>query len=249
VTSRRHGGRDAEAKDGHSRSYHLAYKLVNCKSVPTELSPSHLHGNYAVRGDMENSVHFGFNEATDTLRRLTFASGQPMRNVTNMGLKLLSIPELTTDDIDLMDRYAHKLIHGRSVFLSYAHADSAYVARLERELAKQDIQVRCDRSVLSAGDSFEEALRKEARSADCVMVLISRNTPASEWVRREVDWALAEYRAGGFVKRIVPLLLPGAALDNFPELRDMLHCRQWPRKANAEFFGAVGTDIRGHGGR
>mgnify|MGYP002080501510 FL=1 len=237
VTSRR--------RPGQPRRYHLAYKLVDCSSVPADESASHGYGPYAVRGKMRRSTHFGFNDATETLRKLRFTSGESMGDGANLGLRLLGLPELTDGDIDRMERLEHRLVHGRTIFVSYAHKDEPHVAALEQGLARHDIHIHRDETILRGGDAFAEALRKEVRSVDCVLVVISRNAARSEWVRSEVAWALADHRERGFVKRIVPLLLPSGRLDDFPDLRGTLHCRKWPRQPDATFFANLAADIRG----
>jgi hypothetical protein len=85
------------------RRYHLAYKLVNCTVVRPEESIFSGDWKYVVRAkDWGQSRHFGYNDATDTVRRLQFTTGKAMSDVSNIGLRLLSIPELRTEDVVLL---------------------------------------------------------------------------------------------------------------------------------------------------
>jgi hypothetical protein len=214
------------------RRYHLAYKLVDC--LPVEPSASLFSGryDYVVRArDWEASRHFGFNDASSTLRRLRFTSGKPMAEVSNPGLRLLSIPELTNGDVTLLERLQHQIEQGRNVFISYSHRDAAIASAIEAELATRDVSVSRDVTMLAPGQPWEQALREEVAGTDCFVVLISPHsaTPGS-YVRREVNWALAEYASGGLVSTILPILLPGGRWEAFPKLHRF---QRWDYPARA----------------
>jgi hypothetical protein len=96
------------------RRYHLAYKLVDCTAIEPRASLFSGRYDYVVRArDWQASRHFGFNDATSTLRRLRFTSGKPMAEVGNAGLRLLSIPELASGDVTLLERLQHRIEQGR----------------------------------------------------------------------------------------------------------------------------------------
>lgn len=201
------------------RHYHLAYKLVNCKSVDPRQSLFSGKWKHVVRArDWAQSRHFRYNDATDTLRRLRFATGRPMSEVKNIGLRLLSIPALTSEDIALLERLQHKIENGRAVFVSYSREDSAAAATLEHELGNRDVSTSRDVAFLDPGQEWADALRREVTGTDCFLVLISPASAKSAWVRREVAWALQEYEAHGLVKYIVPVVLPSGGWEEFPSL-------------------------------
>jgi len=201
------------------RKYHLAYKLVNCASVSPEQSIFSGKWQYVVRAqDRGESRHFGYNDATDTLCKLQFTSGKPMSAVSNMGLRLLSIPELATQDVVLLQRLQHKIENSRSVFVSYSHEDASWVENIEYELSKRDVSVSRDVAFLVPGQEFEEAIQQEVTGTDSFIVLISPRAAESSWVRREISWAVKEYRAHGLVNWIIPIVLPSGGWDHFPEL-------------------------------
>jgi hypothetical protein len=211
VTSRRRGR--------SPRRYHLAYKLVDCAPVPPEDSTFSSRWEYVVRArDWRASRHFGLNDATSTLRRLRFTTGRPMAEVTNLGLRLLGIPGLTDEDVALLDRLQHHIEHARAAFVSYAHADAALAATIEAELERRDVSVSRDVALLRPGEEWAAALEREVTGTDAFVVLVSPAAAASEWVRREVAWALAEHDRGGLVRAIVPVVLPGGGWEEFPEL-------------------------------
>lgn len=206
-------------KARESRRYHLAYKLVNCTVVRPEESLFSGTWKYVVRAqDWGQSCHFRYNDATDAVRRLQFTSGKPMSEVSNIGLRLLSIPELSTEDVRLLQRLQHKIENSRAVFMSYARADAILAAKIESELGKRDVSVSRDVAFLKPGQEWREALEQEVTGTDCFIVLISPSAATSPWVRREVHWALREYQARGLVKSIIPAILPQGGWKAFPEL-------------------------------
>lgn len=226
------------------RRYHLAYKLVNCTAVLPEQSIFSNKWSYVVRAqDWRESRHFGYNNATDTLRRLHFTSGKSMSEVSNMGLRLLSIPELTADDIGLLQRLQHKIENGRAVFISYSHADATLAAKIEYELSKRDISVSRDMAFLLPGQDWAEAIQQEVTGTDSFVVLISPSAAQSPWVRHEVSWAINEYAARGLVKSIIPVVLPQGGWDQFPELHRFQRCEYPAQERQQEGFDQLAKGI------
>ena len=201
------------------RKYHLAYKLVKCKTILPEESLFSGRWKYVVRAqDWNESRHFGYNDATDVLNRLQFTSGKSMKEVSNRGLRLLSIPELNSEDITLLERFQNKIENGRTVFLSYSRKDSKLAEVIEYELEKRELSVSRDVTFLKPGQEWADALRKEVSGTDCFIVLISSNSAKSQNVRDEVNWALNEYGEQGLVKSIIPAVSPIGGWEEFPEL-------------------------------
>jgi hypothetical protein len=227
------------------RRYHLAYKLVDCVVIDPAASLYSGRYGYVVRArDWRASRHFGFNDATSTLQRLRFTSGKPMAEVTNPGLRLLSIPELSSEDVELLERLQHKIEHGRNVFISYAHEDATIASLIESELANRDVSVSRDISMLQPGQRWEDALRKEVAGTDCFVVLVSPNSAAAtSYVRREVAWALAEYASGGLVTTILPIVLAGGGWEAFPELHRFQSWHYPTRTTHTEAFDRLAEGI------
>ncbi len=235
VTSRR--------KAGEPRRYSLAYKLVDCISAPPWQEKAEQFGPYMVRArNWDHSVHFSSNDATQTLLRLHFTSGQPVTERSKIGLRLLTIPQLTPQDVDLLERFQQKILSGRTAFVSYAHEDKRIAARLERELEARHIHVRRDENFLHAGEPWEKGLARAAQSSDCVMVLISPHAAQSAWVEREVNWAVAEQKAGGLVERIIPIVLPRGGWNQFRQLHPYQKV-DYPPRPPAAFFNRLAKDI------
>jgi hypothetical protein len=211
VTSRR-------TQDGALR-YSLAYKLVDCVARTPDPAKEERFGPNMVYGqDWIRSVHFPYNDATGILRRLRFASGPPMSEVNNIGFRLQGIPRLAEEDVALLEAFQQKVLSERTVFLSYDHDDSAIADQLEVELGARNVHLFRDTTALQPGEDWEPSLRRAAHSSDYLLVLVSERAAQSEWVKREILWALAERREGGLVERIIPLILTRAGWEGFPEL-------------------------------
>ncbi len=220
LVTRRQGG-------GAVARYHLAYKLVECTQVDPHGSLFSGSYRYVVRArDWARSRHFRYNDATGTLWRLSFSPAEPAAGAANdLERRLQSVPELTSADVALLERLQHKIERGRAVFVSYSHEDSAFASTLELELGERHISVSRDVVFLEPGHEWERALQQEVSGTDCFVVLVSSNAAGSEWVRREIGWALREYEEGGLVKAIIPIALPSGGGGEFPELVRFQHWR------------------------
>jgi hypothetical protein len=235
VTSRR--------KPGEERRYHLAYKLVDCEAAPPWEEKAEQFGPHMVRArDYNRCVHFPYNDATDTLLRLRFTSGRPLTDRSKIGLRLLSIPQLTADDILLMEAFEQRVLSERTVFLSYSHRNRRPAARLESELEARNVHVYRDATALRAGEDWRATLRRAVRAVDCLLVLVSPAAAASQEVHREVGWATDELAAGGLVERIIPLVLPSGGWDDFPELH-RFHRVDHPQRPGPAFFDRLADEI------
>jgi TIR domain len=228
-----------------ARRYHLAYKLADCAAIEPFHSLVSGRYRYVVRArDWRASRHFGFNDATSTLQRLRFMSGKPMADVGNPGLRLLSIPELTSGDVALLERLQHRIEHGRNVFMSYSHEDAAIASAIETELGDRDVSVSRDMTMLQPGQRWEDALREEVAGTDCFVVLVSPNSAAgTSYVHREVEWALAEHAVGGLVTTILPIVLAGGGWDKFPELHRFQRWDYPTRTTHPEGFDRLAEGI------
>ncbi len=72
------------------------------------------------------------------------------------------------------------------VFVSYDSDDRARVEPLVRELETAGFEVWWDRQI-NAGESFDRTIEQELSSASCVLVVWSKNSIDSDWVREEAE--------------------------------------------------------------
>lgn len=91
---------------------------------------------------------------------------------------------------------------GPAIFLSYAHADRAKAQRLATALEQSGYTVWWD-ALIEGGSRFAHSIDEALRKADAVVVLWSKHSIASDWVRDEAAQGRDRHR-------LVPLSLDGS---------------------------------------
>jgi len=79
-----------------------------------------------------------------------------------------------------------------SFFISYSHQDEAIAQQLQRDLRNNDIPCWCASHDLRPGSYYREGIDKAIPSQEKVLLLLSRYSVASGWVRHEVELMLAQ---------------------------------------------------------
>lgn len=85
------------------------------------------------------------------------------------------------------------------IFLSYAGEDRSRASQLADALGKLGWRVWWDRTILP-GKTFDKVIESELNAATCVIVLWSKTSVESQWVRAEAGEALND-------SRLIPVLL------------------------------------------
>ena len=107
-----------------------------------------------------------------------------------------------------------------SAFISHSSRDLPFVRRLAERLRGQGVEVWLDDMQLQAGDALTETIASAVKRHDFVVVVFSRASLASAWVRKEVAMA-ARHSSRSRIAKIVPLLLERRAAGKLPtKLRD-----------------------------
>jgi hypothetical protein len=100
--------------------------------------------------------------------------------------------------------------HYRSAFISYASGDRAEVVRRLQMLSTLGIKYFQDVLDLSPGDRWERKLYQHIDECDLFLLFWSNRAKQSEWVRKEVNYALARKRGDEFVPpEIRPVVIEG----------------------------------------
>ena len=77
-----------------------------------------------------------------------------------------------------------------SLFISYAHADSAFVDRLEADLQKEGFDPWVDRQRLKGGQRWRRELQDAVKGAQVLLLVLSPDAITSENVQIEYDYVL-----------------------------------------------------------
>ncbi len=89
-----------------------------------------------------------------------------------------------------------------SLFLSHASEDHELASRLRQLLQDNGLVVWMDRYEARAGDALKPLIEEQIANAEALLLLVSMDALASDWVRREINHGKA------CEKRIVPVRLP-----------------------------------------
>ncbi len=96
------------------------------------------------------------------------------------------------------------------MFFSYSSDDRPAVLARAQMLERLGIPFFQDVVSLRAGDRWEPALSEHMGKADLVLLFWSKAAAKSEWVRREIEWALdLQSRSPEALPEIVPVILDG----------------------------------------
>ncbi|MEO6255347.1 MAG: TIR domain-containing protein [Sphingomicrobium sp.] len=118
-----------------------------------------------------------------------------------------------------------------TIFLSYAHHDRVKAQRLAAALDRAGYTVWWD-GLIEGGAQFDKSIRDALDAADAVVVLWSKHSVESDWVRDEAA-------QGRDRRRLVPLSLDGSAPPLGFRQYQMIDVSGWRGKAGAPELGAI----------
>ena len=95
--------------------------------------------------------------------------------------------------------------HLGKVFISHTTADKPFVRRLAARLEKSQFQVWFDEHDLIAGDSLPERVGKALQAAKVILVVVSKESVASKWLRYELNVATDRMIKGEC--RVIPVVI------------------------------------------
>src|SRR5262249_9184032 len=90
------------------------------------------------------------------------------------------------------------------VFLSYPREDTAMMERIRDDLRSKGLTVWTDENLKPGTSSWKDAIEKAIENAGCVVVILSPDAKQSEWVKKEIDYAVEVCDL-----RIFPVLVRG----------------------------------------
>ena len=90
------------------------------------------------------------------------------------------------------------------VFLSYSDADRDFARQLASQLSKRGHQVYDPSDQLFPGDNWPLKIGEALQKSKAMVVLLSPDSMKSEWVRREIEFALGDQNYKG---RLFPVLV------------------------------------------
>src|SRR5258708_785633 len=114
--------------------------------------------------------------------------------------------------------------HLGKVFISHTAADKPFVRRLAARLEKSQFPVWLDEHDLIAGDPLPESIGKALQTAKVTLVVVSKASVASKWLRYELNIATERMIKGEC--RVIPIVIDETPLP--AEVRGLLYadCRK-----------------------
>ena len=89
------------------------------------------------------------------------------------------------------------------VFISHAYADEPLAKKVAAVLEEAGLEVWEATRNLLPGDNFASIIGQALQESEAMVVLLTPDALRSDWVRREIDYALGEQ---GYSKRLIPVL-------------------------------------------
>lgn len=120
----------------------------------------------------------------------------------------------------------------KRVFVSYDNADLAVARQVAKQLEDAGHKVWFAEDSVFPGDNWAQLVGKALDKSDAMVVLISPASMKSDWVRREIDFALSSPRYRG---RLIPVIVRPTSdipwiLKRFPKVHIGKHIAEAGRK-------------------
>ena len=109
------------------------------------------------------------------------------------------------------------------VFISYSRRDVESAIRLQGILEESGYTVWRDEHRIRGGEFITDTLLQGIANSGAVMVLSSPASAKSNWVRKEVNFALQIQRDAGWRNYVLPISLDGAPDGILPGFNDINH--------------------------
>ena len=90
------------------------------------------------------------------------------------------------------------------VFLSHSSADRAFANRIAEILRRHGIAVWFSQTDIIGAQQWHDQIGNALKRCDWFVLLLSPNSVRSDWVKRELLFALNEHR---YAERIIPVLI------------------------------------------
>ena len=100
------------------------------------------------------------------------------------------------------------------IYISYSHADKTHVYRLTDELKKLGHEILMDTEVMKIGQDFRKTLLSALKSADGVLVFITKNSLNSKYVISELGAARAFVEETSNKKFLIPVIYGNIEIPN-----------------------------------
>ena len=130
-----------------------------------------------------------------------------------------------------------------TVFISYSHTDSMFVSHLVETLLKSGIDIWIDRWKVKVGDSIAQRISEGIETSDFLIVVLSRASVRSKWVREELNAAIIKNIEDEKRAFILPVLLEECKIPALLEHRKYANYKDNPVQALQELIDVIQTEV------
>ncbi|MEZ2303144.1 MAG: TIR domain-containing protein [Microcoleus sp.] len=97
------------------------------------------------------------------------------------------------------------------VFISYSERDREAMEKIRNSLRRESLTVWTNTTDIQTGEDFQSAIDRGIEQTDNLVYLLSPDSVQSEYVRKEIDYAVS------LQKRIIPVLVRETSADEIPK--------------------------------
>ena len=110
------------------------------------------------------------------------------------------------------------------IFISYSTKDEQIVRELAKYIPKGVVDIWIDHTKMGGGAKLSKEIKKGINDADIYFLFLSKNSLDSNWVEKEIEWAIKKEETLKY-EFIVPILLEEEALKkwNNKKLKDRIY--------------------------
>jgi hypothetical protein len=169
---------------------------------------------------------------------LRFSPTRPIESVQKIGVSIQTPRCLSSEDIALLNEEASAADRW-SVFVSYQNSDASKAARISETLQTSGVSVFRDKEVLQGGQRWWPELKKAIARCRYFVLLIGPTTHKSDWVMRELKYAIQKKIT------VIPVLAGGhlGSWTDVPGL-DKYHALQMVGRRWSPFIDELVSSVR-----
>lgn len=105
-------------------------------------------------------------------------------------IKILKTANLLNNEQEM--KISREISRNRSVFISHSSEDHPFVKKLAIDLERLSVKVWVDEAEIKGGDSFIDKIENGLSDMQHLIIVLSRTSSISFWVKRELNYALVE---------------------------------------------------------
>ena len=126
-----------------------------------------------------------------------------------------------------------------TVFISYSHADRHFVDKLTKSLEATGVDVWFDKWKIKVGDSITQKINEGIGASDFLIVILSRTSVKSKWVREELDAATIRNVEEDKHAFILPVLIEDCKMPTLLQHRKYANFKDDPEQAFQELLEVI----------